>query len=67
MCPIRIMLTPSIISSYFSISSQGSAGYGFKTIDILYNTTFKFKMITKFLKKFSKLHLNFIKNYKIKL
>jgi len=51
MCPIRIMLTPSIISSYFSISSQGSAGYGFKTIDILYNTTFKFKMITKFTKK----------------
>jgi hypothetical protein len=56
MCPIRIMMTPSIISSYFTNEFGGSMGGGWKTINILYNTKF---ILTKFFKNFSKLPSKF--------
>jgi hypothetical protein len=58
MCPIRIMMTPSIISSYFT-SRLSSTGYGLKTIDVLYNTKFILTEVTKFFKFFSKLPSKF--------
>ena len=54
-CPIRIMMTPSIISSYFSSMSSGSLGWGSKTIDILHNTKYIITEVIKFFKKCSKL------------
>lgn len=59
MCPIRIMMTPSIMSSYFSDTDSGSIGWGWKTIDVLYNTKYTFKEITRFLKRFSNLPKKF--------
>jgi|SaaInlStandDraft_6_1057023.scaffolds.fasta_scaffold06459_1 ATP-dependent protease ClpP protease subunit len=59
MCPIKIMMTPSIISSTFSSISSGSLKFGWKTIDVLYNTKYTIKNIIHFLKKFSKLPKRF--------
>ena len=59
MCPIRLMMTPTIISSYFTYKHTESLGYGHKTIDILENTKYNIKNVIKFLKKFSKLPAKF--------
>lgn len=59
MCPIRLMMTPTIISSYFTYNHTESLGYGHKTIDILENTKYNIKNVIKFLKKFSKLPVKF--------
>jgi len=59
MCPIKIMMTPSIISSDFSSISSGSLGWGHKTIDVLFNTKYAIKNIIHFFKKFSKLPTRF--------
>ena len=59
MCPIRIMITPSIISSYYTFSSytslSGSSAWAWKTIDVIKNTQFMMKQIKSFLKKHSDL------------
>ena len=67
MCPIRIMMTPSLISSQFSSSFSYSKGHGFKTIDMLYNTKYILAEITKFFKKFSNLPDKFYVDYKNKI
>ena len=67
MCPIRIMMTPSIISSYFSIKYTGSMGYGMKTIDVLYNTTYTLKEVIRFFKTFSKLPSKFYTDFTNKI
>ena len=59
MCPIRIMMTPSIISSYFTSKWGGSMGWGWKTIDVLYNTKYILTEVIKFFKNFSKLPSKF--------
>ena len=56
MCPVRIMMTPSTISSSFSYSFMGN---GQKTIDILYNSKYILKETIKFFKKFSILPARF--------
>jgi len=56
MCPIRIMITPSIISSYYTFSwATGSQGCGEKTIDVIKNAQFMMKQIKLLLKKHSDL------------
>ena len=59
MCPVRIMMTPSIISSYFSDSGCSSMSWGWKTIDVLYNTKYTISNVTKFFKQFSNLPSKF--------
>jgi ATP-dependent protease ClpP protease subunit len=59
MCPIRLMMTPSIISSYFSFSSSGSIGWGWKTIDIIHNTKFILNETIRFFRRFSKMPSKF--------
>ena len=65
MCPIRIMMTPSIILSTFSSSS--SLGWGWKTIDILYNTKYIFSEVIRFFKQFSRLPPRFYKELQNKI
>lgn len=59
MCPIRLMMTPTIITSYFTSIATGSLSWGHKTIDVLENTKYNIKNVIKFLKKFSKLPAKF--------
>ena len=59
MCPIRLMMTPTIISSYFTSTHSGSLLGSYKTIDVLENTKYNIKNVIKFLKKFSKLPAKF--------
>jgi ATP-dependent protease ClpP protease subunit len=59
MCPIKIMMTPSIISSAFSSSWSGSLGWVNKTIDVLSNSKYAIKNIIHFFKKFSHLPARF--------
>jgi hypothetical protein len=65
MCPIRIMMTPSIILSTFS--SRNSLGFGWKTIDILYNTKYIFSEVIRFFKQFSRLPPRFYKELQNKV
>ena len=53
MCPIRIMMKPSYFQSSFTYK-YNSLGWGFKTIDVLYNTNFVYNNVVKFYKKFTK-------------
>ena len=57
MCPIRIMMKPSIFKSNFTFR-YSSIGWGFKTIDVIDNSLFIFNNIVKFYKK----NTNFPKN-----
>ena len=52
MCPIRIMMKPSIIKSTFSFNRISS---GWKAIDVINNSLFKYNQIIKFYKEFTKL------------
>jgi hypothetical protein len=67
MCPIRIMMTPSIISSYFSDIDTGSMGWGWKTIDVLHNTQYIIKNVESFFKKFTKLPPKFYNDLQHKI
>jgi ATP-dependent protease ClpP protease subunit len=67
MCPIRLMLTPSILSSDFTYRYRGSMGYGMKTIDVIFNTNYVYNEVVRFLRQFSKLPPKFYKEFKEKL
>ena len=47
MCPIRIMMKPTIISSTFAFT-YGNFSFGYKTIDMVDNSLFIFKNVLKF-------------------
>jgi hypothetical protein len=61
MCPIRIMMKPSIIQSSFSSKYSGSAGWGWKTIDLIDNSLYIFDNIVKLYKDISNLPESFYK------
>jgi ATP-dependent protease ClpP protease subunit len=67
MCPIRLMLTPSVLSSDFTYRYEGSLGYGRKTIDVIFNTNYIYNEVVRFLRQFSKLPPKFYKEFKEKL
>jgi ATP-dependent protease ClpP protease subunit len=52
MCPIRIMMKPSIIKSTFSFNDTA---FGWKAIDVINNSLFEYNQIVKFYKEFTKL------------
>ena len=52
MCPIRIMMKPSIIKSTFSFNDTT---FGWKTIDVINNSLFEYNQVIKFYKEFTKL------------
>ena len=58
MCPIRIMMKPSIFQSTFTFNGYGG---GLKTIDIIDNSLFIFNNVVKFYKEISNLPNNFYK------
>ena len=61
MCPIRIMMKPSIIQSSFTFKNSGSLNYGQKTIDVIDNSIFTFNNVIKFYKETTILPNNFYK------
>lgn len=61
-CPIRIMVKPSVISSYLTFNQNGVAPFSWKVIDLIKNTEFILKQIKSFLKKNSKLPVDFYNN-----
>lgn len=65
MCPIRIMMKPSIIQNTFAF--RKSRGYGMKTIDIIDNSLFIFNNVVKFYKNTSNLPNNFYKIMRTKI
>jgi ATP-dependent protease ClpP protease subunit len=64
MCPLRMMMTPSIITSDFSYHGSG---YGVKVIDLMENTQTYLQRTEKFLKRFTKLPDQFYIDYKERL
>ena len=65
-CPIRIMMTPSIVSSVFTYSID-MKGSGWKVIDIMENTKFYMDQVVKYLKEKSKLPAQFYKDMRTKI
>ena len=65
-CPIRIMMTPSIVSSVLTYSSD-MEGYGWKVIDMIENTKFYMDQVIKYLKEKSKLPAQFYKDMRTKI
>ncbi len=65
-CPIRIMMTPSIVSSVFTYSWD-MEGSGMKVIDIMENTKFYMDQVVKYLKEKSKLPAQFYKDMRTKI
>jgi hypothetical protein len=65
-CPIRIMMTPSIVSSVFTYSWD-MGGSGMKVIDIMENTKFYMDQVVKYLKEKSKLPTQFYKDMRTKI
>jgi hypothetical protein len=65
-CPIRIMMTPSIISSVFTYSWD-MEGWGWKVIDMIENTKFYADQVVKYLKEKSKLPAQFYKDMRTKI
>ena len=65
-CPIRIMMTPSIVSSVFTYSWD-MGGSGMKVIDIMENTKFYIDQVVKYLKEKSKLPTQFYKDMRTKI
>jgi ATP-dependent protease ClpP protease subunit len=65
-CPIRIMMTPSIVSSVFTYS-RDMEGYGWKVIDMIENTKFYADQVVKYLKEKSKLPAQFYKDMRTKI
>ena len=65
-CPIRIMMTPSIVSSVFTYS-RDMYGFGWKVIDAIENTKFYMDQVVKYLKEKSKLPTQFYKDMRTKI
>jgi len=65
-CPIRIMMTPSIISSILTYS-RDMKGFGWKVIDMIENTKFYMEKVVKYLKEKSKLPAKFYKDMRTKI
>jgi hypothetical protein len=65
-CPIRIMMTPSIVSSVFTYSWD-MEGWGWKVIDMIENTKFYADQVIKYLKEKSKLPAQFYKDMRTKI
>jgi ATP-dependent protease ClpP protease subunit len=65
-CPIRIMMTPSIVSSVFTYSWD-MEGWGWKVIDMIENTKFYADQVVKYLKEKSKLPAQFYKDMRTKI
>lgn len=65
-CPIRIMMTPSIVSSIFTYSMD-MKGCGWKVIDMIENTKFYMEQVVKYLKEKSKLPTQFYKDMRTKI
>jgi ATP-dependent protease ClpP protease subunit len=65
-CPIRIMMTPSIVSSVFTYSMD-MKGSGWKVIDVMENTKFYMDQVVKYLKEKSKLPTQFYKDMRTKI
>ena len=65
-CPIRIMMTPSIVSSVFTYS-RDMYGFGWKVIDAIDNTKFYMDQVVKYLKEKSKLPIQFYKDMRTKI
>ena len=65
-CPIRIMMTPSIVSSVFTYSSD-MKGWGWKVIDMIENSKFNMNQVIKYLKEKSKLPAKFYKDMRTKI
>jgi len=65
-CPIRIMMTPSIVSSVFTYS-RDMYGFGWKVIDAIENTKFSMDKVVKYLKEKSKLPTQFYKDMRTKI
>jgi ATP-dependent protease ClpP protease subunit len=61
MCPIRIMMKPSLFQSTFSSVNSGSEGWGFKTIDVIDNSLFIYNNIVKLYREISNLPEKFYK------
>jgi hypothetical protein len=61
MCPIRIMMKPSLFQSTFSSVNSGSEGWGFKTIDVIDNSLFIYNNIVKLYRETSNLPEKFYK------
>jgi len=60
MCPIRIMMKPTIISSTFAFG-YGSLYWAHKTIDVIDNSLFIFNNVLKFYKETTNLPNNYYK------
>jgi ATP-dependent protease ClpP protease subunit len=65
-CPIRIMMTPSIVSSVFTYS-RDMEGFGWKVIDIMENTKFYMEQVVKYLKEKSKLPNQYYNDMRTKI
>ena len=65
-CPIRIMMTPSIVSSVFTYSWD-MEGSGWKVIDVMENTKFYMEQVVKYLKEKSKLPNQYYKDMRTKI
>ena len=65
-CPIRIMMTPSIVSSVFTYSID-MKGFCWKVIDMMENTKFYMDQVVKYLKEKSKLPAQFYKDMRTKI
>ena len=65
-CPIRIMMTPSIVSSVFTYSMD-MKGCGWKVIDMIENSKFYMDQVVKYLKEKSKLPTQFYKDMRTKI
>ena len=61
MCPIRIMMKPSIFQSTFAFKYTGSQGFSFKTIDTIDNSLYIFNNVVKLYKEISQLPYDFYK------
>lgn len=67
MCPIRIMMKPSIFQSTFTFRHSGSSDITFKTIDIIDNSLYIYNNVVKLYKEISELPDIFYKNMRNKL
>jgi ATP-dependent protease ClpP protease subunit len=65
-CPIRIMMTPSIVSSVFTYSINMN-GWGWKAIDVMENVKFYMNQVVKYFKEKSKLPTQFYKDMPTKI
>lgn len=67
MCPIRIMMKPSIFQSTFTFRHSGSLDISYKTIDIIDNSLYIYNNVVKLYKDISELPDIFYKHMRNKL